>query len=42
MSLRPTEGNEKRIGAATAVHLTPSLSFVIPSKRLAAASWKIK
>jgi hypothetical protein len=33
MGLRPTQGNEKRIGPATALHGTVALSFVIPSVR---------
>jgi hypothetical protein len=33
MGLRPTQGNEKRIGLATALHGTVALSFVIPSVR---------
>jgi hypothetical protein len=30
MGLRPTQGDEKRLGPATAVHRTVALSFVIP------------
>ncbi len=32
MGLRPTEGNEKRLGSATALDLTVALSFVIPKR----------
>jgi hypothetical protein len=33
---------KNRLGSATTLYGTVALSFVIPSKRLAAASWKIK
>ncbi len=32
MGLRPTEGNEKRLGSTTALNLTVALSFVIPRR----------
>ncbi len=38
MGLRPTQGNEKRIGPAPALYGTANLPFVIPSSRLAEAS----
>jgi hypothetical protein len=38
MGLRPTQGDEKRLGPATTFHVIATLSFVIPSSRLAEAS----
>jgi hypothetical protein len=32
MGLRPTQGDEKRLGPATTLYLTVALSFVIPSE----------
>jgi hypothetical protein len=32
MGLRPTQGNEKRLGPATTLYETVTLSFVIPSE----------
>jgi hypothetical protein len=35
MDLRPTQGDEKRLGPATTLYGTVALSFVIPRSRLA-------
>ena len=35
MGLRPTQGNGKRLGPASTLYRTITLSFVIPSSRLA-------
>jgi hypothetical protein len=32
MGLRPTQGDEKRLGPATTLHVIATLSFVIPSE----------